>query len=214
MGEWGYVTLFRTNDIEALERAISDLCLAEGLLAVPYVRRKRERWDKMQYGNGATSDRWAIALGTGRGGWSVVKTAPFELLAEPGLSGEHRLGTIARVLRCEALHVSLYDTSAMVVAEAAPTGGIVLSGYTMDGLIFHGVEIDEGRMLPRIECGEVPRSIRAAIERSYSDGFDELLEQLADRRWADVSLTLVEGAEVPSARVLSFMHPRLAGHRR
>jgi hypothetical protein len=209
MGEWGQATFFRTDDLDALERAIGDLCLTEGLLTAPYVRRKRETWDKMQYGTGATSDRWAIALGAGRGGWSVVKAAPFELLAEPGLSGEHRLGIIARVLRCEALHASLYDGTAMVIAQAASTGEVMLSGYTLDGLTFHGVEIDEERIEPRIECREVPRSVHAAIEDSLSDGFDELLEQLADQRWADVSLALVEGSEVPSARVLSFVRPAL-----
>ncbi|HEX8705474.1 MAG TPA: hypothetical protein VF815_41960 [Myxococcaceae bacterium] len=209
MGEWGQVTFFRTGDLDALARAIGNLCLAEGLLAAPYVRRKREKWDKMQYGTGSTSDRWAIALGAGRGGWSVVKTAPLELLAEPGASGEHRLGIIARVLQCEALHVSLYDGTAMVIAQASPKGEVVLSGYTLDGLTFHGVEIDEKRIQPRIECRDVPRSVHAALERYLSDGFDELLEQLADRRWADVSLALIEGGEVPSASVLSFVRPSL-----
>jgi hypothetical protein len=209
MGDWGQVTLFRTDDLDALERTLGELCRAEGLLAAPYVRRQRETWDKMQYGTGATSDRWALALGAGRGGWSVVKTAPLELLAEPGGSGEHRLGIIARSLRCEALHVSLYDDTAMVIAQAAPTGEVVLSGYTLDGLIFHGIELDEERIMPRIEGGGVPLSVHAALERFLSDGFNELLEQLGGRRWADVSLALIEGGEVPSARVLSFVRPAL-----
>lgn len=65
MGDWGYVTFFRTRDLDALERALGDLCLAEGLVAAPYVRRKRETWDRMQYGCGATSDRWALADSAG-----------------------------------------------------------------------------------------------------------------------------------------------------
>ncbi len=103
----------------------------------------------MQYGTGATSDRWALALGIGQGGWSIVKTAPLELLAEPGPSGEHRLGIIiARALRCDALHVSLYDGTAMLIAQATPKGEVALSGYTMDGPTFQGVEIDEERIQP------------------------------------------------------------------
>jgi hypothetical protein len=74
MGEWGQATFFRTDDLDALERAIHELCIAEGLVAAPYVRRKRERWDRMQYGTGATSDRWALALGTGQGGWSEERS--------------------------------------------------------------------------------------------------------------------------------------------
>jgi hypothetical protein len=209
MGEWGQATFFRTDDLDALERALRDLCIAEGLVAAPYVRRKRERWDRMQYGTGATSDRWALALGTGQGGWSLVKTAPLELLAEPGPSGEHRLGIIARSLRCDALHVSLYDGTAMLMAQATPTGEVVLSGYTMDGLTFHGVEISEERIQPRIDCIDVPRSVHAALESSLVDGFDELLDRLADRRGIDVSLALIEGGEVPSARVSSFVRPEL-----
>jgi hypothetical protein len=209
MGEWGQATFFRTDDLDALERAIRDLCAEEGLVAAPYVRRKRETWDRMQYGTGATSDQWALALGTGRGGWSIVKTAPLELLAEPGPSGEHRLGIIARALRCDALHVSLYDGTAMLIAQAAPTGEVVLSGYTMDGPSFHGVEIDEEHIEPRIEHIDVPRSVHEALENSLADGFNELLDQLADQRWADVSLALIEGREVPSARVSSFVRPAL-----
>jgi len=209
MGEWGQATFFRTNDLDALDRAIRDLCVAEGLVAAPYVRRKRETWDRMQYGSGATSDRWALALGAGRGGWSVVKTAPLELLAEPGLSGEHRLGIMARALQCDALHVSIYDGMAMVIAQAMPTGEVVLSGYSMDGPTFHGVEIDEEHLKPRIDCIDVPRSVHEALERSLVDGFDEVLDQLADGRWANVSLALVEGHEVSSARVSSFVRPEL-----
>ncbi|MBN9686227.1 MULTISPECIES: hypothetical protein [unclassified Corallococcus] len=209
MGEWGQVTLFRTDDLDSLGRAIRDSCLAEGLVTAPYVRRKRETWDRMQYGTGATSDRWSLALGAGVGGWSVVKTAPLELLAEPGASGEHRLGRIARVLGCEALHVSLYDGTAMVIAQAAPTGEVVLSGYSMDGASFHGVEIEEHRLEPRIEGPGIPDSIQEALEHSSSDGFDALLETLAGQHWADVSLKLIEGDEIPSARVLSFMRPAL-----
>ncbi|MGE6761718.1 hypothetical protein ACQKGO_27145 [Corallococcus interemptor] len=209
MGEWGQVTLFRTQELDALEQAIRNVCLAEGLVAAPYVRRKREKWDRMQYGTGATSDRWALAIGAGLGGWSVVKTAPLELLAEPASTREHRLGIIARVLGCEALHVSLYDSTAMVIAQASPTGEVALSGYSMDGLSFHGVEIAEDRFTPRIEGLGVPSSIMEALDQYPSDGFAELIQHLAGEHWLDVSLKLIDGDEIPSARVLSFMRPVL-----
>ncbi|OJT25563.1 hypothetical protein BO221_06735 [Archangium sp. Cb G35] len=213
MSKWGHATFFRTRNLDALERAIRDLCLEEGLVATPYVRRKRETWDRMQYGTGATSDRWALAIGAGQGGWTVVETAPFELLAEPRPSGEHRLGILARALRCEALHVSLYDGVAMAIVQAAPTGEVVLSGYTMDGPSFHGVEIAEEHLRPGIRYVDVPPSVHEALERSLSDGFDELLERLGNSDWVsdwvDVSGALIKGEEVPSARVSSFVRPAL-----
>ncbi|NOK16157.1 hypothetical protein [Corallococcus carmarthensis] len=209
MGEWGQITLFKTRELDVLERVISDLCVTEGLVAVPYSPRKRETWDRMQYGTGATSDRWACALGSGMHGWSIAKTAPLELLAEPGHTGESRLGKIARALGCEALHVSLYDGTAMAIAQASPTGEVVLSGYTMDGLVFHGMEMTEERAMPRIEGNSVPPSIQEALEESLSDGFDSLVEQLAGADWLDVSLRLIEGQALPTARVLSFARPEL-----
>ncbi|HYO70310.1 MAG TPA: hypothetical protein VEU33_29950 [Archangium sp.] len=209
MSKWGQATFFRTSNLDALERAIRDLCLAEGLVAAPYVRRKRETWDRMLYGTGATSDRWALAIGVGQGGWTAVKTAPLELLAEPGPSGEHRLGILARVLQCEALHVSLYEGIAMAIVQAAPTGEVVLSGYTMDGPSFHGVEIAEEHLRPRIRYVDVPPSVHEALERSLSDGFDELLDRLGNPEWVDVPGALIEGEEVPSARVSSFVRPAL-----
>lgn len=204
MGEWGYATFFHTDDLDALEEAVARVCESTGMRRVEYKPRKREKWDAMQYGTGASSDHWSLALGVGRHGWSIVRTAPFELLAEPDDRGDHRLGAIARALGCEALHVSLYDGVAMIVAQASATGEVVLSGYTMDGPTFHGVAIDEARFEPRIDRIELPRAVHDAVGAYLPDGFDALLAHLADAKWAEVGPALVEGKKIEGARVLSF----------
>lgn len=204
MGEWGYATFFHTDDLDAVESAIARVCEASGMRGVEYKPRKREQWDAMQYGTGASSDRWSLAVGAGRRGWSIVRSAPFELLAEPTESGEHRLGLVARALGCEALHVSLYDSVAMIVAQASARGEVVLSGYTMEGPTFHGVAIDEARYEPKIDRIELPREVHEALDRYLPDGFEALLAHLADTRWSTVGAALVEGKKIAGARVLSF----------
>jgi hypothetical protein len=76
--------------------------------------------------------------------------------------------------------VSLYEGIAMAIVQAAPTGEVVLSGYTMDGPSFHGVEIAEEHLRPRIRYVDVPPSVHEALESSLSDGFDELLDRLGN----------------------------------
>jgi len=46
----------------------------------------------------------------------------------------------------------------MLIAQATPTGEVALSGYTMDGPTFQGVEIDEESIQPRIDRIHVPPS--------------------------------------------------------
>ncbi|AKJ06312.1 hypothetical protein ATI61_105699 [Archangium gephyra] len=210
MSDFEQATFFRTDDLEALKRVIRDFCSEKGLVETPYVRGKRENWGQVLEIPGRTIDRWAVALGTGQGGWSIVKTLPRQLLDEqPGPWFKHRIGFLARALGCDALHVTLQHRNLLTMEQAALTGEVVRSSYAaLDGSgIISALDdkIHEGYIAPRIEHLGVPRSVFAAFERSPGDGFDELLEQLAGRQWADVSRALVEGDGVPFARMLMFV---------
>jgi hypothetical protein len=208
-------TFFRTDDLEALERVIRDFCSENGLVEVPYVRGQREDWGTIREIPGPTYYRWAVALGVGRGGWSILKTVPTQLLDEqPGPWRKHRVGFLARALGCDALHVTLHDRVLLTLEQAAPTGEVVQSLYFASGdsrilSVLNG-KMHEEYLAPGLEHLDMPRSVFTALERSPGDGFDELLEQLAGRPWADVARALVEGGEVPFARVLAFATPRPA----
>src|SRR5262245_44012060 len=208
MGEWGYVTFVRHADVDAVEAALGRLFAAEGMKRTEARPRARDQ-HQLQYGSGRTSKYWAVALGAGAPGWTVLRGAPAELLGEPREDGGvPRLAALAREIGADAAHVSLYDGTAAVIVEASPDGTWGLSGYTMEGgLAFHGIPIPEERAEPRFERTPLPAQVGRAFSSSLVDGYYGLLDTLAgDRNWDLMGGALIanERPPVSGVRLLRF----------
>ena len=168
MGEWDNTAYLRTGDLATVERALTDLFAAEGYDPVRRPpRRQSERYDSMQYGDAAGNRRWALALFPGAPGWSVVKTAPFELLCEPVAAGQNpRLAALAVALGCDALQLNLYDGDSVVLLESAADGRVGVSGFrgaADDPLDFHGLRIAPKRLQAGFHLVRVPAELAAAV---------------------------------------------------
>jgi hypothetical protein len=121
------------------------------------VERSRQQFDPMQYGSALGNNDWSVAVFPGGTGWTVVKTAPLELLGEraPG-KNRMRLIDVAARMRTEAVQINLYDGSAMVLVEIDRLGHYRLSGYKTDSrlsdpLSFNGEQLSEERIEVRFE---------------------------------------------------------------
>jgi len=125
----------------------------------------------------------------GSPGWTVVKTAPFELLGEraPG-ARRMRLVELAVRLGVEACQVNLYGSSALVLVEADRTGRCVLSGYcahsaALDPLRFHQEQIAEERVGVRFEVLSLRHLVEASRHQEQDEPWldsDDLVERLAE----------------------------------
>jgi len=208
MSEWGYVTFVHSTDVEAIEAALVFLFGAEGMRPTAAPPRERDH-HQMQFGTGRTSRCWAAAVRAGPTGWTVVRSAPAELLGEPREDGGvPRLVALAREVGAEAAHFALYDMTAVIV-EAAADGRWSLSGCTLDtGLAYFGIPIPEERGDPRFDIVTLPAPLADAFENdALSDFYYQLLETLGgtmDWESAGNALILDQPLSVPGARLLRF----------
>lgn len=124
MGLWLNVAFVATADRGSLEVALVEALAAHGRRRSQPAPRAVPLRDPMQYGSADTSPRWGFALLEGAAGWTVVKTAPLELLDEAGL-----LGLVAQRLGVAALQYDVFDGDSELVAEALPDGRRALSGF-------------------------------------------------------------------------------------
>jgi len=118
--------LVQVGDLARVEERIARLGHGARKAQGSAVRRDLPARDTMQYGLGDEVKRWGIAGFPGAPGWTVVRTAPFELL----LQGEQPLiSQLAVRLRTTAFQYNLYDSTSQFLYEADEAGRIEKSGF-------------------------------------------------------------------------------------
>jgi hypothetical protein len=128
---------------------------------------------------------WAAAVLPGRDGWSVLKTAPFELLCERSpVHDVPRLSWLAVTLGCEVFQHNLYDSSGETMVEAAADGSFFVSGFnpgSRDAMHYMGFEMTEESYRVDFRLLDLPE-----LRRLFSE-FDSLGEgravEFAERFW-------------------------------
>jgi hypothetical protein len=126
MGTWLNLALIQSADTKQVEQELSRL-LTEGgrRLTIPEPRTP-ELYDRMQYGLGDEVQRWGVAGFPGAPGWTVLRSAPFELLMQgtPPL-----LARLAARLGVPAFQYNLYDSTSGFLMEVDADGRVELSGF-------------------------------------------------------------------------------------
>jgi hypothetical protein len=148
----------------------------------------------MQYAGAMENNLWGVAVFPGSPGWTVVKTAPLELLGEraPG-AGRMRMVELAGRLKAAGCQINLYDSSSVVLIEVDRQGRYLLSGYRLhsnnpDPLSFHGERISEDRVDMRFELLPLQQLVEESI-RDLGNGpwpdNDEFAMRLANTLGGD-----------------------------
>lgn len=170
MGNWANTTYLEQADAQLVADVIAALLEEEGMkrIARPAPRRP-ERSDPMQYAGAMENNIWGMAVFPGSRGWSVVKTAPLELLGEhaPGAS-RMRLVELAARLGAAGCQINLYDSSSLVLIEFDREGRYLLSGSCLrsdnpDPLRFNEAQIAEDRIDVRFELLPLQHLIEESI---------------------------------------------------
>ena len=194
-------------------QALTAAFAAEGMQPVPPpARRTRQAIEPMQYAGALDNDLWALAWFPGAPGWSVLKTAPLDLLVERAAGAPRmRLAALCAALDCVALHFACYDGDIMLT-EVARNGEVLLSGIHTPGsdpLCRHGETVAEEHYRPALRRLRFvqPIDFTAGAERA-SAALGELLggPNAAARSNLVSVQTLVEHQPlvVPEAQALYF----------
>ena len=173
MGYWENTTYLAHADAPAVAAAIVELFSQEGMA---HVARPAERdhvpYDPMQYATALQNNLWGVAVFSGSEGWTVIKTAPLELLGERATGKNRmRLLELADRLGAAGFQINLYDSTALLMVEADGHGRYLLSGYRGmsdgDPLDFHGEQLREDRIDVRFEYLPLQSHVEAHTSETY-----------------------------------------------
>jgi hypothetical protein len=185
MGAWQNSTYIALGDVSRVAAAISALFGEEGMRPVARpAPRQPPRYDPMQYADALENNLWGVAVFPGAAGWTVIKTAPFELLAEraPGASAM-RLAALGRRLGAGGCQVNLYDSSALILVEMDRAGHCALSGHhPAGGLTFRGHDIAEDCLDVRFDALPLQHLVGQCTHDAYGGPLldnGELVDRLA-----------------------------------
>src|SRR4030095_11031837 len=131
MGWWANTTYINTDDCSQVAKVMTELFAEEGMRHIPRPGRPLfEPYPVMQYGTGLENNLWGVAVFPGSSGWTIIKTAPLDLLAEraPGAS-RMRLVDLCKRLATPGFQFNVYDSSDAVLAEVDAEGRLAISGF-------------------------------------------------------------------------------------
>ena len=155
MGLWANTTYVEHGSVPEVARAVTALCAAEGMDRVSTPpQRERERMDPMQYQGALHNDLWGLAIFPGAPGWTVMQTAPLELLAGRAAGASRmRLAELCASLSAPAFQLNVYDSTETVLVEVSAAGEVVTSGFRMpdgaaDPFAWHGERLSEETLEP------------------------------------------------------------------
>ena len=135
MGLWANTTYLNTGDVGVVAEALSTIFAREGMERVaPPPQRQRLLVEPMQYEGALSNDLWGLAAFPGAPSWTVIQSAPLELLGERAESSQRsRLLELCRELSCAAFQVNVYDGTGEVLVEISRQGEALTSGINIGG---------------------------------------------------------------------------------
>jgi hypothetical protein len=155
VGLWANTTYLNTDDLDGVAIALASMFAAEGMEQIPPpTPRQRLTVEPMQYEGALSNDLWGLALFPGAPSWTVIQSAPLELLGERARDSQHcRLVELSRKLSCAAFQFNLYDGTGVILLEVPQQGDAMVSGLNMGGgadpLVWNGASLAEDRLEAR-----------------------------------------------------------------
>jgi len=150
MGYWVNTTYINHGNVSEVADTLVAICRGEGMKPVSSpAPRARLVVEPMQYDSALHNDLWGVAIFPGAASWTVVQTAPLELLAEcaPG-AARMRLAELCRRLSVSAFQLHVYDSTGMILAEVSKDGEVLTSGFNaqsqaLDQFDWHGERLSK-----------------------------------------------------------------------
>lgn len=190
MGAWLNVAFVQSADVEQVEKELSRLLTERGRRLTTPRPRTPARSDPMQYGLGDEVQRWGVAGFQGAPGWTVLRTAPFELLMQ---GAPPLLARLATRMDVPAFQYNLYDSAPEFLLEVDAGGRVERSGFVgMDVTRYWGGEPPPDRFTVRfhlIDPSATASWSEAAMPEARVTGwlssFDKAQERANLLRWLE-----------------------------
>ena len=146
-----------------------------------------------------------ITLFPGQGGWTIIKTFPFEFLCQRTEGASRpRLSALAMELGCDAFHLGVYDRVAGILLEADAAGRTFVSGCFEDCIPsdrFYDEQIDDMELISGFSLLKVPETLQAAMRASEESEVSKKQAEI-ERLQAEVERLKTENADYQEAEKL------------
>jgi hypothetical protein len=131
MGYWTNTTYVNHTSVAAVSDALTAIFHKEGMTAIaPPAERAALLVEPMQYDSALNNDLWGVAVFPGAESWTVIQTAPLELLSERcPTKSRMRLADLCVALSASAFQINVYDSTGTVLVEVSPAGQVAASGF-------------------------------------------------------------------------------------
>jgi hypothetical protein len=172
VGYWENTTYVRHGRAAEVASCLASLFESEGMTPIepPPQRAHGGTREPMQYGDALHNDFWGVAVIPGAPSWTIVKTAPLELLGERRQEADRiRLAEACATLSVSAIQVNVYDSVGIVLVEVSQSGDALLSGFNTlgpDALAWHSERIEEANVIPQFRIhplGDLPGDHHRAV---------------------------------------------------
>lgn len=162
MGYWENTTYVNHGSALEVVEAMTALFAREGMQPFEPALRARRGIEPMQYEGPLDLDVWGVAAFPGAAGWTVVKTAPLELLAARREGADRmRLAELCGALGARAVQHNVYDSTDRVVARVSRRGRVSVRGSHYGGVpcTWHGETLGTLQFLLRVSADLVTRRL-------------------------------------------------------
>lgn len=133
MGYWVNTTYVNHPKASDVSDALVGLCRSEGMELSPTPPERTSMLiEPMQYDRALDNDLWGAAIFPGAASWTVIQTAPLELLADRAKgAASMRLSDLCKRLSASAFQLNVYDSTNVILVEVSAEGAVLLSGFNM-----------------------------------------------------------------------------------
>jgi hypothetical protein len=189
---WNFTTCIDFNELDALEREISQLLEQEEgchrLLQLPQLNCAPEQL-RLNYPEAKLPDLWIVGLFEAANDWTVIKTFPTGLLCKRALGAERpRLSYLSERLNCNSFHLEVYEDVGGFLFEADASGHTFLdgcggAGYPDDFRFYDEEQVDLPDLIQQFSLIDVPESMHEAMKINESPEVktrQSLIEWLAE----------------------------------
>lgn len=176
MGYSENTSYINCGDIQRVANQLTKLLQNEQMRLIPRPKQRERLWyEPMQYNSAFENNIWGLAIFPGSADWTVIKTAPLELLGERA-SGKKsmRLVELCSTLKSPGFQINLYDGCQMILVETNGLGEYLLSGlgrgdmHNPDPLRFYGESLTEDSIELRFELLPLQKHIEESMHNRFS----------------------------------------------
>lgn len=179
MGYWENTTYINHGDSSHVANQLVKLFTAEGMQPILRPKQREKLWyEPMQYNSALENNTWGVAVFPDAENWTVIKTAPQELLGErPPGKKTMRLVKLCASLKASGFQINLYDGCQTILIEANGLGDYRLSGFgrgdthNPDPLQFYGGYLKEEALEIRFELLPLQKHIENSKHSDPNSGF-------------------------------------------